>query len=137
MRSIKVKDYMTDYVLSFSPQTELYKAIEGLRQRHASSAPVLDKEGRLVGMVSQWDCLRGLVHGSYFDELGGQVSEFMRTELLSASPADDIVDIAEAMVAQQWHAAIPVVEGQQLVGILSCSDILKMVHEFEQGKKTA
>ena len=32
MKSIKVKDYMTDYVLSFSPEDDLFRAIEGLRQ---------------------------------------------------------------------------------------------------------
>ncbi len=137
MRSIKVKDYMTDYVLSFSPDTGVFKAIEALRQRDVSSAPVLDKEGKLVGMLSQWDCMQRMMHGSYFEEVGGQVQQFMVTDWMSAQPGDDVVDVADTMVAREWRHAIPVLEGSRLVGVLSCSDILKMVYDFESGRQSA
>lgn len=137
MKSIKVKDYMTDYVLSFSPDMRVFNAIETLRQRDHPSAPVLDKEGNLVGMLSQWDCVQRMMHGSYFEEVGGRVQQFMVTDWVSASPGDDVVDVAETMVARQWHHTIPVLEGSKLVGVLSCSDILKMVYEFESGRQTA
>ena len=85
-------------------------------------------------MLSQWDCLRKMVHGSYFEEVGGQIRDFMLTDLIQTKPDDDLVDIAELMVERQWHQGIPVMEGQQVVGMLSCSDILTMVYEFEKGK---
>lgn len=135
MRSIKVKDYMTDYVLSFSPETGLFKAIKALRQRHVSSAPVVDKEGVLVGVLGQWDCLGRMLHGSYFEQAGGVVRDFMTTDLISASPDDDIVDVADAMLERQWHNTIPVLSGGKLVGVLSGSDILQMVYDFESGRK--
>lgn len=134
MKSIKVKDYMNDYVLKFSPTDDMYRAIEGLRQRDVSSAPVVDKEGKLIGMLSQWCCLRSLVHGSYFEEVGGQIGDFMQTDLVTAGPDDDIVDVAEMLVERQWHHGVPILDGERLVGILSCSDILTMVNEFEKGK---
>tara|TARA_R110002167_G_scaffold30636_2_gene101210 strand:- start:12853 stop:13398 length:546 start_codon:yes stop_codon:yes gene_type:complete len=131
MRSIKVKDYMADYVLSFKPETDLFKAIDGMRQRDVSSAPVVDNDGALVGILAQWDCLRRMVHGSYFEEAGGPVRDYMQTELFSISPEDDVLDVAEMMVERQWHPAIPVLKAGKLVGVLSCSDILQMVRDFE------
>ena len=77
------------------------------------------------------------MHGSYFEEIGGQVQQFMLTEWVSASPGDDVVDVAETMVAKKWHHAIPVLDGTKLVGVLSCSDILKMVYDFESGRQPA
>lgn len=141
MRSIKVKDYMNDYVLSFGPKTDLFRAIEGLRQRKVTSAPVLDKDGYLVGVISQWDCVRSMVHGSYFEEAGGLVESYMSQALLTVHADDDIVDVAEKMIARQCHHSIPVVTdtaaGKKVAGVLSCSDILEMVYRFESGKQTA
>lgn len=59
-------------------------------------------------MLSQWDCLRRIVDGSYFEQAGGQVRDYMLTELISARPDDDVIDVAQAMVERQWHHAIPV-----------------------------
>jgi CBS domain-containing protein len=137
MRSIKVKDYMTDYVLSFDPETELFKAIKALRQRQVTSAPVIDKEGKLVGVLAQWNCLGRMLHGSYFEEVGGSVRDFMCTDMITTKPEDDIVDVADAMLERQWHYCIPVLDGSRLVGVLSCSDILQMVYDFESGPKSS
>ncbi|MEH6652306.1 MAG: CBS domain-containing protein [Motiliproteus sp.] len=132
---------MTDYVLSFNPKTDLFRAIEGLRQRNVTSAPVLDKDGYLVGVISQWDCVRGMVHGSYFEEAGGLVDSYMAQDPMTAYAEDDIVDVAEKMISRQCHYSIPVVvdtaAGKKLSGVLSCSDILEMVYRFESGKQTA
>ena len=56
---------------------------------------------------------------------------------MSARPGDDVVDVAEIMVARQWHYPIPVLEGAKLVGVLSCSDVLKMRYDFESGRQSA
>ncbi len=131
MRSVKVSDYMTDYVMTLSPDTDLFTAIGIMLERKISGAPVVDEEGTVVGTLSEWDCLQRILHGSYFEEVGGKVGDLMKTEFMSIGPNDDIVDVAEQMTKQNWHRSMPVLDNGKLVGILSCPDILKVIYDFD------
>ena len=51
LRSIKVRDYMTTHLLTFRPDTDLYRAIELLLEHRLSAAPVVDENGQLVGAI--------------------------------------------------------------------------------------
>ncbi len=131
MRSVKVSDYMTDYVMTFAPDTDLFKAIGTMLDRKISGAPVVNSDGVVVGTLSEWDCLQRILQGSYYEEVGGKVGDYMKTDFLTIGPNDDIVDVADSMTKQNWHRSIPVLDGGKLVGILSCPDILKVIYDFD------
>ncbi|HEY5717522.1 MAG TPA: CBS domain-containing protein [Motiliproteus sp.] len=133
MKSVKVKDYMNTNLVTFTPDTELFKAIEILLKRRISGAPVLDKEGNIVGMLSEWDCLKRILRGSYHEEVGGQVRDYMSDgeDIHAISPNDDIVDVADRMTQQGWRRSMLVTDHGKLVGILSCPDILKVIYDFD------
>jgi len=131
MRSVKVSDYMTDYVMTLTPGTNLFNAIGTMLERKISGAPVIDADGKVVGTLSEWDCLKRILHGSYFEEVGGRVGDYMQTDFLSISPNDDIVDVAESITQKGWHRSMPVIDNGKLVGILSCPDILKVIYDFD------
>lgn len=132
MRSVKVSDYMTRNLVTFTPDTDLFKAIGVLLERKISGAPVLDKEGRVVGILTEWDCLQRILRGSYHDEVGGTVGDHMGEELLLVAPNDGIIDVANKMTEQGWRRSMPVVDGGKLVGILSCPDVLRVVYDFDE-----
>ncbi|OMH36143.1 CBS domain-containing protein [Motiliproteus sp. MSK22-1] len=132
MRSVKVSDYMTDYVMTFTADTDLFQAIGTMLERKISGAPVLDKEGNVIGILSEWDCLKRILHGSYYEEVGGTVGDYMQTEVLTISPNDDIVDVADNITKKGWRRSIPVMDNGKLVGILSCPDILKVIYDFDE-----
>ena len=132
MRSVKVSDYMTDYVLTFTPDTDLFKAIGTMLEHKISGAPVVDAEGAIVGMLSEWDCLKRILHGSYYEEVGGKVGDYMQNEFFAIAPNDDIVDVAEDMTKKGWRRSMPVLDNGKLVGILSCPDILKVIYDFDE-----
>ena len=136
MKSVKVRDYMNTNLVTFTPDMELFKGICILLERHISGAPVLDKDGKIIGMLTEWDCLKRILHGSYYEEVGGLVKDYMRTEgeINRIGPNDDIVDVAEAMTTKGWHRSLLVVENERLVGILSCPDILKVIYDFDTRK---
>jgi CBS domain-containing protein len=134
MKSVKVRDYMNTNVVSFTPETDLFQAIGELLKRHISGAPVINELGELVGMLTEWDCMKRILHRSYTEEVGGKVMHYMRKEVHSISPNDDILDIAERMKVQDWHCALPVMEDNRLVGILSCPDILQVIYDFDTHK---
>ena len=55
LKSIKVRDYMTTHLLTFRPDTDLYRAIELLLEHRLSAAPVVDEHGRLCGAINLQD----------------------------------------------------------------------------------
>ena len=55
---MKVKDVMTSPVISIEPETPVLQAVSIMLQRRISGLPVIDKDGRLVGMVTEGDFLR-------------------------------------------------------------------------------
>lgn len=136
MKSVKVRDYMTTNLVTFTPDTKLFSAIGTLLERRISGAPVVDKEGHIVGMLSEWNCLQRILHGSYYEEVGGMVADYMSDgeDIHRIDPNDDIVDVAELMTKQQWRGPLMVEEKGKLVGILSCPDVLQVIYDFDTRK---
>ena len=73
-KSIKVRDCMTRHPVSFRADTDFMRAIELLLEHRLSAAPVVDEHGLLIGLLSEGDCLRGMLSGSYYDAVGGTVA---------------------------------------------------------------
>jgi CBS domain-containing protein len=119
-----VRDHMATKVVSFGPDTDIHEAIRVLLKRHLSGAPVLDEDGRLVGMLSKKDCLRIAFGARYHQQWAGRVAEYMRKEVETIPPDMDIVAAAELFL-QRAYRRFPVVEGNRLVGIISRHDVLK------------
>ena len=111
-----------------------FKAIGLMLKHKVASVPVLSKKGRVVGMLSQWDCLKQILAGSYSEEIGGVVKDLMDPTVHTVSPNDDIVDVAAAMTSKGWHLSLPVVERGKLVGTIGCPDILEAIYDFDTHK---
>lgn len=131
LRSVKVRDYMTTHLIVFHPETDLFAAIDTLLTNHISGAPVVNSKGKLVGILSELDCLKNIVTGSYYDyeSLGGTVEEFMVTDVQTVSPDIDILNIADRFMNER-RRRFPVIEDGKLVGQISRKDILRAVRDF-------
>ena len=55
---MKVRDVMTSPVVSIDPESSVLEAVRIMLQRHISGLPVIDKRGRLSGMITEGDFLR-------------------------------------------------------------------------------
>src|SRR5215471_4217512 len=55
---MKAKDVMTSPVISVEPDASIWQAVRIMLQRRISGLPVIDKDGHLVGMVTEGDFLR-------------------------------------------------------------------------------
>ncbi len=97
-RSVKVRDYMEREAITLSPDTNLFKAIDVLVVNRISGAPVVDAQGNLVGVLSESDCLRGILNEAYFEETCGTVKSLM-SEVVETIDADaDILKAAAHFV---------------------------------------
>ncbi len=130
-RSLKVRDHMDAQPLSFTPDTDLFNAVDSLLQQQISSATVLNHQGELVGVLSESDCLRAVLSGSYFEEASGTVASFMSTDLNTVEADDDILVAAELFVKKGLRR-LPVMEHGRLVGQISRRDVMQALKTFNQ-----
>lgn len=130
-KSIKVRDYMTRDLVTFNEHMDLFKAIDQLLAHRISGAPVIDAAGHLVGLLSESDCLRSILSGSYFEEVGGSVSSVMSVVVETIDADADIVKAAEHFI-QKGRRRLPVVDEGRLVGQISRRDILRAVKAYNE-----
>ena len=131
LKSIKVRDYMTRHLVTFRSDTDLFTAINRLLEHRISGAPVVDSQGHLIGLLSEGDCLRGILSGAYYEAVGGTVSTYMTTEVETVTPEADIIELSERFLRGQ-RRRLPVIEHGRLVGQISRNDVLRAVKEFAQ-----
>ncbi len=56
-RVLTARDVMTHSLVTLTPETSIYDAIRKLISKKISGAPVLDSDGKMVGVLSELDCL--------------------------------------------------------------------------------
>ncbi|MQX52438.1 CBS domain-containing protein [Alcanivorax sediminis] len=129
MSDLTVSALMGKHPSAIALGTELTQVVEQLLQNKASGLPVVDEHHRVVGFVSEQDCLRKLLISSYHCEGSLIVDEFMHDQPLTVGEEDSLVDVAELMVTQK-PKVYPVVDDQnRLVGMLSRHQVLRALKD--------
>ncbi|MBU2862435.1 CBS domain-containing protein [Reinekea marina] len=126
--AITVADCMVPARLTVTPQTTIRKAVEEMLRTQLISAPVVDEKGMVCGYISEQDCLRHMISGSYYNEESGLVSDVMQHEVLFAESSMDIIDLAHLMCGAK-PKKYPVCEDGKLVGVITRSHIMKALLE--------
>jgi CBS domain-containing protein len=116
--------YKPGDVWVISPQATVYEALELMAEKNIGALPVVE-EGRLVGIFSERDYARKciLMGRQSRDTL---VSELMSSPVISIDPNFTIEQCLVMMTERQFRH-LPVLEGDQLTGIVSIGDIGKWV----------
>ncbi len=130
MKSVLVKDYMTPEVISVSPDVEISAATECLIKNDISGVPVLDDHGRLVGMLTERDCMKVALHAGYHDVPYGLVKDYMSPNPVSVSPDQSVLTMAEKFIHGRFRR-YPVVDNGRLVGIISRRDVLRALSKHQ------
>ena len=144
---IKAKDIMTKNPLTVSPETEITQAAIILMEKGINGLPVLDKKGKLVGIICQSDLIAqqmSIPIPSVFTLLDGffplastkrmdkAVQKIAATTVAHAMTPDPVTigldtsieEISGLMVEKNFHT-LPVVDGGRLVGVVGKEDILR------------
>lgn len=124
MRRLSIARFMTPDPVTLSPGEEITRASAVLVAWNISGAPVADDTGRLVGMLSNRDCFRAVLHAHYHQEPGETVARYMTPKVETLDADLDIIAAAEAFI-RQGYRRFPVLEDGRLVGILSRKDLLR------------
>lgn len=120
---MRVRDYMTPQVITLTPDTEILKAMHLLHVHDIANAPVVDGRGRLLGILSDRDCIRGVLQGAYHSEFAGLVRDFMTSEVETMSPDEGLIEATRRLVNLPFRL-YPVIEDESLVGVISRRDVI-------------
>jgi CBS domain-containing protein len=134
LRSIESKDHMTIAPVTLRPETSIFEAIDALLARHISGATVLDAKGNIVGVISEMDCLRAILSGTYHGDVGGTVGDIMTTEVETVELGASVVDVAQKLI-DGHRRRFPVVRDGKFVGQVSCRSILRAVIEYARSPR--
>ena len=104
----------------------LIDVVEMLARGKTTGIPVVDGQRRVIGFVSEQDCIHSLLATSYFCEGNPTVDDVMSREPLTVTPRDSVVDLARTM-GRDKPKVYPVVEEGRLVGVVSRSDVLQVL----------
>jgi CBS domain-containing protein len=130
LKSVNLRNYMTKDPVTFLPDTNILTVIHELLVYRISGATVVDGENHILGVISQGDCLKAILDGTYHGYSNGTVDEVMTTEVDTVSPNLDIIDVAKALLANK-RARLPVVEDGIFIGQISIRSILRAVKDFD------
>ena len=121
-----IKEFMAKQLITFQSDTPIETAMESFLENKISGAPVLNNQGKLVGVLSEKDCMRTLFESSYYNNLGGFVKEYMSTDLKTINIHDTLSNVADEFIKSRFRR-FPVMEGDKLVGQISRRDILRAI----------
>jgi CBS domain-containing protein len=131
MKALRAQDIMTRSVFSLREETTVSEAAKVLIDRRISGAPVVDKDGKLSGVISEEDLIGVYYEGNRKLEttaigtckvLG---SSLVTRKVIAVKPSTAVDEIAKKFM-QLKIKRVPVVdEANKVVGVVSRKDILK------------
>lgn len=128
-KSVLVKDYMSGRLVTFTPDTDVLDVIHELVEKRIAGAPIVDKQGNLIGMISEFDCMKVVLTAGYHHHPGGPVSALMVTDVKTVDADMSIIDLAELFIESRFRR-FPVLKDNRLVGQISRRDVLRALGEI-------
>jgi CBS domain-containing protein len=129
MTPLRVRDVMTTEVVTVSPETALDRAVDLLLERGIAGVPVVDAAGRLVGMLTEQDCLRVAYAEAYHQGTGRTVSQAMTRDVEGVDATLDLLRAVDIFLRRPFRR-LPVLEGDRLVGVISRRDALRALRRY-------
>ncbi len=128
------RDIMTRRLVTVRPEMRAQEAAGILLKHNISGAAVVDGDGNLLGLLSEYDCLRAVAAAEYdFDrhDVVVTVEELMTTPTHTILPKMDLFAIAHEFVNLRVRR-FPVVEAGHLLGQVSRRDVLRAAYELRR-----
>lgn len=125
-----VREFMDRHVQTISPDSEIMEAVDFLLEKRVTGALVANSKGELVGILTEYDCLRLLTHGDERHEAPkGKVKDFMTSKVQTIPPTMDIYYCAGLFMNVSFRR-FPVVENGRIAGAITRFDLLRAVRRY-------
>jgi CBS domain-containing protein len=127
----QVRDVMTQNPTSCDPSATVVDAAKVMASEDVGSVPVV-KDGRLAGVVTDRDIVVRVLAESR-DPNSTTVGEIASSDLETVSPDDDLNTALRKMASSKVRR-LPVVDGDELVGIVAQADVARQGNDSETGQ---
>jgi CBS domain-containing protein len=112
---------MQDAVTTCTPRTDVSTIASMMTRRNLGSLPVVEQDGTLVGIVSEYDLLQAMIEGRDLRNISAM--GIMSTVPVTVTEDWTLVQVAE-LFQDRYITRVPVVRNKKLVGILARRDLL-------------
>ncbi|WP_339719979.1 CBS domain-containing protein [uncultured Paraglaciecola sp.] len=124
MESLKVNDHMNHRPVTFTSSMPVAEAVERLLQTKQTGGPVIDDQNKVIGFLSEQDCLVQMIESSYYREQIAHVKDIMKTEVLAIKPYTSVIELAQQMTTAKPKVYPVVDDDGYLVGTINRSALL-------------
>lgn len=132
MESLKASDVMSNHIEPIRCGTPLTRVVKTLLHNHVSGLPVVDDQRRVIGFISEQDCIHALLVSNYHGEGDPKVDDVMFRNPLTISPEMSVVDLAQNLGAGK-PKVYPVTDHGKLIGIVTRTAILAELAKIGYG----
>ncbi|MGL1861201.1 MAG: CBS and ACT domain-containing protein [Pseudodesulfovibrio sp.] len=130
-----VRDWMTVNVLSLGVNSSVMDAAEILHEKSIRQFPVLDRNGKLVGIVSDRDIRDAMpskfIPSDNISEKGGGLYTLTAGDIMTMDPisvtSDTAMDAVAEILVKHRIGGLPVLDGEELKGIITQADVLRFL----------
>ncbi len=122
---LTVSDIITSQLVIFTPEQSIHEVMRAFIKHRISGGPVVDESGKLVGVISEADCMKEISDSRYFNLpiLDKSVAHFMTKEVDTIDANTSVFDAA-SLFSKSSRRRYPVMENNRLVGQVSRKDIV-------------
>ena len=112
-------------IVSITPSESLENAARLLTEKRIGAVVVLDRRGKLSGILSERDIVRAIADRGLAAALAMRVEDMMTKEVRTCQPSEPVKDLMKMMTLRR-HRHVPVVDASgELVGVVSIGDAVK------------
>ena len=125
VKNILVRDIMTKNLILFSPKQSIHDVMKAFIKYKISGGPVVNKNGDLMGIISEADCMKEISESRYFNMpiLDKSVYHFMTKDVETIEANNSVFDAASTFFRTK-RRRFPVLDNKKLVGQVSRKDIV-------------
>ncbi len=127
MDLLKVADYMNRHPVTFELDMPVELAVERLIKGRQTGGPVIDNKRKIIGFISEQDCLARMLMSTYHDQQASRVADVMQTAVITVKDYDGIIDLAQTMLKAKPKLYPVVDDDGYLLGIISRTDVLAAI----------
>jgi CBS-domain-containing membrane protein len=132
MESLKASDVMSNHIEPIRCGTPLTKVVKILLHNHITGLPVVDEHRKVIGFISEQDCIHALLVSNYHSEGDPVVDDVMFHNPVTISPEMAVVDLAQNLGAGK-PKIYPVTDHGRLIGIVTRTAILAALAKVGYG----
>ena len=137
MITASIADCMSRDFARIHPDMPVVKAVAKLMRHELLGGPVTDGDGRLLGWLSEQECLKVAIQVAYYNQRVATVGDIMRRDVLSVRADMDPMELVQQMLGDK-PKNYPVVDaGGRVLGVISRRHLLQQLDQLLQGRAQA